>query len=135
MNLVAKEFLACQSDEDPGVLVLSEFAGAAQEMMSAVIVNPFDTDQVSDGLRQALEMPLAERIHRLRDMRGRVMHYDAQYWAQTFLDDLYTQEQFTQSPVIVAEAEDAIARTVMQAKKLALFLDYDGTLREFERTP
>lgn len=135
MNLVAKEFLACQSDKDPGVLVLSEFAGAAQELMSAVIVNPFDTDQMADGLRQALDMPLSERLHRLRDMRGRVIRYDAQYWAQTFLDDLHNQEQFTQSPVIVAEAEDAIARTVMQAKKLALFLDYDGTLREFERTP
>src|SRR4029453_2961504 len=60
MNLVAKEYVAAQNPEDPGVLVLSQFAGAAQELDSALIVNPFDTDGVAGAIEQALSMRVGE---------------------------------------------------------------------------
>src|SRR3546814_20804670 len=64
MNLVAKEYVACQDPEDPGVLVLSQFAGAASELAGAVKVNPYDTESVADGLQRALAMPVEEPRHR-----------------------------------------------------------------------
>src|SRR5271166_3025273 len=64
MNLVAKEYLAAQDPENPGVLVLSQFAGAAKELDRALIVNPHETDAVASALKRALEMPLAERRER-----------------------------------------------------------------------
>jgi trehalose-6-phosphate synthase len=68
MNLVAKEFLACQLDEQ-GVLVLSRFTGAATEIDGAVLINPFNVDGFVEGLRDALAMPAAERTRRMRAMR------------------------------------------------------------------
>ena len=67
MNLVAKEFVASQDGEDPGVLVLSRFAGAAQEMPEALIVNPYDLDGVADAIAMAHAMPLGERRERWQD--------------------------------------------------------------------
>src|SRR5260370_7191042 len=61
MNLVAKEYVASQNPDDPGVLILSRFAGAAQECKAALIVNPYDPDSVAAAIGQALAMPLAER--------------------------------------------------------------------------
>ncbi|MGH7664545.1 MAG: alpha,alpha-trehalose-phosphate synthase (UDP-forming), partial [Gemmatimonadaceae bacterium] len=68
MNLVAKEFIACQLDER-GVLVLSRFTGAAEEIQGAVLINPFNLDGFADGVRSALEMPADERMRRMRRMR------------------------------------------------------------------
>jgi len=69
MNLVAKEYLASQADER-GVLVLSRFAGAAEEIDGAVLVNPFNVDGFADGIRHALAMPVVERRRRMREMRA-----------------------------------------------------------------
>jgi trehalose 6-phosphate synthase len=66
MNLVAKEFVAAQDEADPGVLVLSRFAGAAAQMKDAFIVNPFSQEDVADAMRRALAMPLEERRRRWR---------------------------------------------------------------------
>ncbi len=71
MNLVAKEFLACQADER-GVLVLSRLTGAAEELEGAVEINPFNVDSFVDGIRQAVEMPGDERRARVRAMRERL---------------------------------------------------------------
>lgn len=71
MNLVAKEFVACQTDER-GVLVLSRFTGAAEEIDGAVLVNPFNVDGFAAGIRAALEMPRADRVRRMHDMRDRL---------------------------------------------------------------
>ncbi|MFP3481068.1 trehalose-6-phosphate synthase, partial [Burkholderia sp. SIMBA_057] len=68
MNLVAKEYVSAQDPENPGVLVLSRFAGAAQELDGALIVNPVDIDGMAEALARALDMPLAERQARHRDM-------------------------------------------------------------------
>ena len=90
MNLVAKEYAACQREgrAEPGVLVLSEFAGAAEELFSAIVVNPYDTRQLSLALRAALDMPAGERRERMAPMRQRVMTWDAGAWARQFVDDL-----------------------------------------------
>ena len=135
MNLVAKEYLACQSEDDPGVLVLSEFAGASQELIDALVVNPFDTVQVVEALTEGLAMPRDERLRRLEGMRSRVMNFAADYWARNFIEELQEQTQFAWSPMSVEESGDAIVARMRGAERVALFLDYDGTLREFERVP
>jgi trehalose-6-phosphate synthase len=71
MNLVAKEFIACQIDER-GVLVLSRFAGAAEEVDGALLINPFNVDGFMAGIRTAIEMPEGERRERMRRMRERL---------------------------------------------------------------
>ncbi len=84
MNLVAKEFVACRADED-GVLVLSEFVGAAAELTDALRVNPFDVDGAAAVYHDALLMPREERRARMRAMRQRVRSYDVHAWADSFL--------------------------------------------------
>ncbi|MEJ0048725.1 MAG: trehalose-6-phosphate synthase [Rhodospirillales bacterium] len=85
MNLVAKEFVAAQDPADPGVLILSRFAGAAERMQGALIVNPHEPAAVSAALATALEMPLEERRTRWQQMFDEVMTNDIDNWAQDFL--------------------------------------------------
>jgi trehalose 6-phosphate synthase/phosphatase len=87
MNLVAKEFVAARGDEN-GVLVLSEFAGAADELTDALIVNPYDIGDVADAIRRALEMDPAQRRQRMRNMRTTVFEHDANWWASEFIGAL-----------------------------------------------
>ena len=84
MNLVAKEFAAARTDGD-GVLVLSEFAGAADEMFEALQVNPVDVDGMAAAIEQALDMPEAERRSRMAGLRSRVQALDVHRWADGFL--------------------------------------------------
>jgi trehalose 6-phosphate synthase len=88
MNLVAKEYVACQDPEDPGSLVLSRFAGAAEELDSALLVNPYDEDEVADAMDRALAMPLDERRVRWRAMMDVIERNDITYWWHHFLDVL-----------------------------------------------
>lgn len=88
MNLVAKEFVAAQDPANPGVLVLSQFAGAANELTSALIVNPYDRDEVAGALNQALTMPLAERISRHAEMLATIIKNDIDSWQAQFICDL-----------------------------------------------
>ncbi|GAJ30722.1 alpha,alpha-trehalose-phosphate synthase (UDP-forming) [Acidomonas methanolica] len=88
MNLVAKEFVAAQDDADPGVLILSHFAGAAPDMPEALLVNPYDTDEIADALHQALTMPLDARQKRWRALRAEVGLNTAAEWAKRFLSTL-----------------------------------------------
>ncbi len=89
MNLVAKEFVAAQKAEDPGVLVLSQFAGAAHELAGgAIIVNPHDLDGMAQALKRALEMPRAERRDRHARMMAVLETNDIDRWAKRFLDAL-----------------------------------------------
>jgi len=88
MNLVAKEYVASQDPSDPGVLILSRFAGAANELTSALLVNPYDRDGVAAALDKALTMPLAERITRYKEMMVMITKNDIVHWRQSFLGDL-----------------------------------------------
>ena len=88
MNLVAKEYVAAQDPEDPGVLVLSPFAGAAYELDSAVIANPYDPDAVAEALHKAMQMPLAERRERWQAMMAVLRRNDITVWRESFLNAL-----------------------------------------------
>ena len=88
MNLVAKEYIASQDPEDPGVLVLSKFAGAAEDLVEAIAVNPYDTDEVAEALHTALTMPAAERRERYESLIVRVRTNNVERWRETFLDTL-----------------------------------------------
>ncbi|TBR37327.1 MULTISPECIES: alpha,alpha-trehalose-phosphate synthase (UDP-forming) [Dyella] len=88
MNLVAKEYVASQDPKDPGVLVLSRFAGAAQELPQALLVNPADPEEVAEALEQALSMPLIERKRRWRAMMDTLEKQDVTAWRQSFLGAL-----------------------------------------------
>jgi trehalose 6-phosphate synthase len=85
MNLVAKEYVAAQDPNDPGVLVLSRFAGAARQMADAVIVNPFSHEEVSEGLKRALTMGREERIARYRRLMDGIMKSDVNIWRDSFV--------------------------------------------------
>jgi trehalose 6-phosphate synthase len=87
MNLVAKEYVACRSDEG-GVLVLSEFTGAAHELKDALLVNPHDIDGVKDALHRALTLPRDEARKRMRALRRQVLRHDVDRWARSFLQAL-----------------------------------------------
>ncbi|BDU23124.1 alpha,alpha-trehalose-phosphate synthase (UDP-forming) [Dyella sp. GSA-30] len=88
MNLVAKEYVASQNPKDPGVLVLSRFAGAAEELTQALLVNPADTEEVTDALERALKMPLKERRNRWHAMMEILQKHDLTAWRKSFLDAL-----------------------------------------------
>lgn len=88
MNLVAKEFVAAQDPEDPGVLVLSRFAGAAQELDGAILVNPYDIEAVGNAVAKALSMPLEERRARFTPMMQQLSEHDISRWCSDFLDVL-----------------------------------------------
>ncbi|SDY74160.1 trehalose 6-phosphate synthase [Jannaschia faecimaris] len=85
MNLVAKEFVAAQDPEDPGVLILSHFAGAAEQMSAAILVNPFDRHRFADSIERAIEMPLDERRDRHAVLRKTVFEQDIAWWTNSFL--------------------------------------------------
>ncbi|MCD2170153.1 MULTISPECIES: alpha,alpha-trehalose-phosphate synthase (UDP-forming) [Microbacterium] len=87
MNLVAKEYVASRID-NRGVLVLSEFAGAADEMGSALLINPHDIDGLKDQIMRAIDMPAAEQGRRMRALRKRVRDHDVEDWSQDFLEAL-----------------------------------------------
>jgi trehalose 6-phosphate synthase/phosphatase len=136
MNLVAKEFVASRVDGD-GVLVLSEFAGAAQELSEAIHVNPYDVERTAEALQRALEMPEEERRTRMAVLRQRVLAYDVHGWARAFVARL---ERAGAAPGTLtslstpAELRAAVERAA-GAARLVLLLDYDGTLVPFAPTP
>ncbi|MEG0800674.1 MAG: alpha,alpha-trehalose-phosphate synthase [Citrobacter sp.] len=111
MNLVAKEFVAAQDPANPGVLVLSQFAGAAHELTSALIVNPYDRDDVAGALNRALTMPLAERISRHAEMLEIIVKNDINNWQARFIRDL--------KKVTPRQAESQPHDTVADFPKLA----------------
>jgi len=88
MNLVAKEYVAAQNPEDPGVLVLSQFAGAAAELKAALIVNPYDRMGVAEAITQALDMDLAERRERHSELTQILCRNSLEKWRDRFLEDL-----------------------------------------------
>ena len=109
MNLVSKEYVASQSD-NPGVLVLSRFCGAAEDLKEAVIVNPYDIDGTARALKRALEMPLGERRGRSFALIERVNRNSARSWRNLFLGDLTTKEYelFPETDAQVSRLRDGV---------------------------
>jgi trehalose 6-phosphate synthase/phosphatase len=136
MNLVAKEFVASRTDED-GVLVLSEFAGAAAELSEALLVNPYDLAATAEALHRALVMPAEERRTRMVVLRERVRSYDVHRWAGAFVAALERAEPPAEATARVSAGADvrAAVERAAAARALVLLLDYDGTLVSFAPTP
>ena len=88
MNLVAKEYVASQNSDDPGVLVLSRFAGAAESLSDALIVNPYNIPETADAIKVALEMPLAERKQRHGKLLETITKENSAQWSANFLTHL-----------------------------------------------
>lgn len=133
MNLVAKEFCAARPDEK-GVLVLSEFAGAAAELKEALLVNPYDIGAVAATLGRALELAPKEAGQRMRALRRRVFQGDVHHWAASFMSDLEDvgepQGSELHAPLLARLVAEARA-----AHRVELMLDYDGTLVPFTDHP
>jgi trehalose 6-phosphate synthase len=89
MNLVAKEFVAAQDPEDPGIPVLSTLCGAAKELTESILVNPFDRQAVADGLQKALEMPVEERRERHSAMLDKLQRNNIKRWSERFIEALH----------------------------------------------
>jgi hypothetical protein len=87
-NLVAKEYVVAQDPDNPGVLVLSRFAGAAEQLKEALLVNPYDPQGMADSIQQALQMPLAERQARHQKLMARIQEHDVHWWRKAFMDAL-----------------------------------------------
>jgi trehalose 6-phosphate synthase/phosphatase len=137
MNLVAKEFVTSRSDED-GVLILSEFAGAAAEMGEALQVNPYDIEAMAQAYADALTMPEDERRLRMRALRQRIAARDVHQWANSFIDALGgVAKDDRPEQILLSSREDldALAARLRSAERLLLLLDYDGTLVPFARAP
>jgi trehalose 6-phosphate synthase/phosphatase len=135
MNLVAKEYVACQRD-GAGALVLSEFAGAAAEMGEAFVVNPYDEDRTAATLEAVLATSEDERRARMGALSARVQRNDVFTWAQRFLDALrqaVAGRGDLERPALLPA--DETARQFVAARRRLLLLDYDGTLVPFARTP
>lgn len=132
MNLVAKEFIAVRSDGD-GVVVLSEFAGAADELAGSIRVNPYDLQVVAEAYHRALSMPEEERRQRMALLRSRVEGYDSQRWAHEFLCALAAASAPAPPPRML-QPREALLR-IQAARHVRLLLDYDGTLVPFSARP
>jgi trehalose 6-phosphate synthase/phosphatase len=137
MNLIAKEFIACRTDQT-GVLILSEMAGAAKEMGESLIVNPNNENELSDTIYEALNMSEADQKKRVSTMQHRLQRYNVDKWAHDFMDELMSFKKKREAIVsrrIGNELLTSIKQQYEKANKRIFFLDYDGTLVHFKKRP
>ncbi|MBN1531085.1 MAG: bifunctional alpha,alpha-trehalose-phosphate synthase (UDP-forming)/trehalose-phosphatase [Spirochaetes bacterium] len=137
MNLVAKEYIAARTDGD-GVLVLSEMAGAAEELSEAIIVNPHNTDEVAESIAAALTMDVTEQREAITAMRRRLKKNDVAQWTSSFIDKLSAppamEIQYTER-WLIGDNLKGIVENFSRIRERVLFLDYDGTLVRFRARP
>jgi trehalose 6-phosphate synthase/phosphatase len=137
MNLVTKEYIASQQ-RSPGVLVLSETAGSAEELTNAVMVNPHKERSIVDGLYQALMMRPKELRQRLVSMQKHLAKFTADKWAKSFLDTLqrsYVVPSIHRTYTLNAGREKELLRSYAASSNRLFLLDYDGVLQSFSKHP
>ncbi|MBN2403319.1 MAG: bifunctional alpha,alpha-trehalose-phosphate synthase (UDP-forming)/trehalose-phosphatase [Spirochaetes bacterium] len=137
MNLVAKEYVASRTRED-GVLILSEMAGAAEELGEAIIVNPNNIEEMADAIALAISMGKEEQHNRISIMQRRLKRNDVFKWAESFIDKLNNfKTAEPESPFTYLDSENKmkIMDSYGNASARILFLDYDGTLVPFSSSP
>ncbi|MBM3925766.1 MAG: bifunctional alpha,alpha-trehalose-phosphate synthase (UDP-forming)/trehalose-phosphatase [SAR202 cluster bacterium] len=137
LNLIAKEFVAAKNSER-GVLILSETAGAAKEMLEAIVVNPNGSQEIADALQQALTMPAQEQSERMAAMRRRLKESDVQRWASRFLDSLDQAVSLSEELAVKfmdSKDVDKLKNAYQTSSKRLILLDYDGTLVPFADEP
>jgi trehalose 6-phosphate synthase/phosphatase len=133
LNLVAKEYVACREDGG-GVLILSEFAGAASELGEALRVNPWDIEGTAEQIERGLEMGFGERNERMTPMHSRVVENDVHQWVEHFMRSLETptREVPATPPMLSSRVlAETLADPFKSASNPLIMLDYDGSLREF----
>jgi trehalose 6-phosphate synthase/phosphatase len=136
MNLVAKEFVACK--EGKGVLILSELAGAANELSEAILVNPMDKEELSQAIETALEMPEDVQRTKLEHLQQRLKEYTVVHWMNDFikqLDETKAQQKAQQTKYLNERSLNNISEHFKVATRRLLLLDYDGTLVPFSKLP
>ncbi|MBL7472256.1 bifunctional alpha,alpha-trehalose-phosphate synthase (UDP-forming)/trehalose-phosphatase [Robertkochia sediminum] len=137
MNLVAKEYIATRVNKD-GVLILSEMAGAAQEMNEALLINPNNFEATADALKRALEMPVKEQKKRNTMLQKRLQRYSVDKWAAEFFRSLEATKNLDQVVMgrkINTEIENKMVEELKAANRSLMMLDYDGTLTGFKDNP
>jgi trehalose 6-phosphate synthase/phosphatase len=137
MNLVAKEYMTTKPD-GKGVLILSETAGAAQELGEAIIINANNREELAQTLAKALEIPEQEQMERNRIMQNRLRRYDVVRWANEFMDKLLSTKKLQrekEEKVLTYEMQKQLASDFQKSNKALLLLDYDGTLVPFSPKP
>jgi trehalose 6-phosphate synthase/phosphatase len=137
MNLIAKEYIATKTD-GKGILILSEMAGAVEELREAIIVNPNSIEEIAEALKKALSMPEDEQARRNRIMQERLRNYDIKVWAHDFMNSL-SQVKKDQKELSAKEVGSEIRLKIiddyLRSGSRLIFLDYDGTLVPFASTP
>jgi len=137
MNLIAKEYTATKTD-GKGVLILSETAGAAQELGEAIIVNTNNHEELVQALTKALEMSEQEQIEHNRIMQKRLRRYDVVRWADEFVDKLLNTKKLQQEmkeKTLTFEMQRKLVNAFKESNNALLLLDYDGTLTPFSPKP
>ena len=137
MNLVAKEYVATRVNQD-GVLILSEMAGASNELDEAILINPNNFEELANALKNALEMPLEEQKKRMGILQKRLSRYTVEKWAKEFMKSLNsTLKEDTDNAVqkMNPTNQDSMLNDYNKSQKRLLFLDYDGTLAGFKNNP
>lgn len=137
LNLVAKEYVACKSSGD-GVLILSEFAGAAAEMGEALLVNPYDEEGLSNAIGRALSLGEAERRERMMALYRRVLKNNVFAWGDRFVENLISAVSTRCAHVNgkpMALPSDSLVQAFGRARSRVILLDYDGTLAPYAALP
>jgi trehalose 6-phosphate synthase/phosphatase len=134
MNLVCKEYIASRQNND-GVLILSEMAGASRELVDALLVNPNNIVSIANAIREALTMPPAEQERRMKMMKDIVMKFNISHWVKLFMTRLTEVKQMQQSMYakrLNHSTRQNIKRHYLSSRNRIIFLDYDGTLVGFK---
>ena len=137
MNLVAKEFIAAKTDQT-GVLILSEMAGAANEMNEALLINPNNFEEIADTIYQAINMPVEEQQARNTLLQKRLERYNVEKWANDFMTSLKSVPSKGATNITLllkGQVWDNMMSSYQISQKRLLFLDYDGTLTGFKNDP
>ncbi|KAJ3105265.1 Trehalose-6-P synthase/phosphatase complex synthase subunit [Phlyctochytrium planicorne] len=135
MNLVSYEYIACQQKKH-GVLVLSEFAGAAQSLNGSIIVNPWNTEELAQALYDAVTMPEDVRSGNHQKVYRYVTKYTAAHWGLTFVKELQrVTQEYDPSRLPRFPVDDIVGKVRDPSKKKIIFLDYDGTLTTSHKLP
>ena len=137
MNLVAKEFVATRVGGD-GVLILSEMAGASKELYEALMVNPFDLNQMAESILTAINMPIEEQKKRNLSMQKRLSRYSVELWANEFMKSLKSKPAIDEeypAQILNKKIKKTLIKQFKSSKRRMILLDYDGTLVDFNDDP
>lgn len=137
MNLVAKEYIATRRDRT-GVLILSEMAGCVKELGESIIINPNNIEEITQAIKDALNMPVEEQIKRNSLMQERLREYDVIKWAERFvteLNDIKREENKLKAKHLNIRFQKKLLNQYKKSQKRLLLFDYDGTLTPFYPAP